>query len=285
MTSYVPFARALRLARLHHHSNRLLIVPLDHPVSTGPIGPPGTSVAALVHTLAATDVDAVVVHKGCLRQLDPTDLCNLSLIVHLSASTAGAPDPDAKVLVTGVEEAVRLGADAVSVHVNLGSREEPRQLADLGAVAERCDRWNVPLLAMMYPRGPAVRDPAEPELVAHAATVAAELGADLVKIPAIGQPAVLAEIVRRCPIPIVVAGGAGLPGLKQLADFVHQALLGGVGGVAVGRNIFGAPDPYRAARLVGELVHRNGDDAPAGGLAELTEEGGEHRGQRQAVLA
>ena len=42
-------------------------------------------------------------------------------MVHLSASTAHAPDPDAKYLVTGVEEAMRLGADAVSVHVNIGS--------------------------------------------------------------------------------------------------------------------------------------------------------------------
>lgn len=47
----------------------------------------------------------------------------MSLILHLNASTAHAPDPDAKHLVTGVEAALRLGADAVSVHINMGSRK------------------------------------------------------------------------------------------------------------------------------------------------------------------
>src|SRR5207244_11143230 len=118
-------------------------------------------------------VVAVVRHTGCLRRIRPERLRDTSLIVHLSASTARAPDPDAKVLVATVEEALRLGADGVSVHVNLGSREEQRQLVDLAVVAEACDRWNVPLLAMMYPRGPRTPDPRDPPLVAHAVAVAA----------------------------------------------------------------------------------------------------------------
>ena len=118
-----------------------------------------------------------------------------------------APDPDAKYLVSGVAEALRLGADAISVHVNLGSAGEREQIADLGAVADACDRWNVPLLAMMYPRGPRIENPRDPELVAHAATLAMDLGADVVKVPFAGTAAEMADVVRACPVPLIVAGG------------------------------------------------------------------------------
>jgi len=144
----------------------------------------GRRVDPLVGVLADSEVDAVVLHKGNLRHVSPRRFTEMSLVVHhLSASTTFATDPDAKVLVASVEEALRMGADGVSVHVNLGSPEEARQIADLAAVADACDRWNLPLMAMMYPRGPQIADPRDPALVAHAATVAADLGADLVKTP------------------------------------------------------------------------------------------------------
>ena len=52
--------------------------------------------------------------------------------MHLSASTSLAPDPNDKVTVTTVEKAIQLGADAVSIHVNLGSETESQMLQELG---------------------------------------------------------------------------------------------------------------------------------------------------------
>jgi 2-amino-4,5-dihydroxy-6-oxo-7-(phosphonooxy)heptanoate synthase len=248
------FARMLRLRRLYRHSGRLLVVPLDHAVSDGPIVPDG-DLDGLLARLAEHAVDAVVLHKGCLRRVRPERFRGMSLIVHLSASTARAPDPDAKYLVAGVEEALRLGADAVSVHVNLGSREEDRQVADLAAVADACDRWNVPLLAMMYPRGPRTADPRDPALVAHAVAVAADLGADLVKTVYPGSVAAMAEVTRTAAVPVLVAGG---PPSAAPGDFfaqVRQALDGGAGGVAVGRNIIRADDVAATTSKLADLVH------------------------------
>jgi DhnA family fructose-bisphosphate aldolase class Ia len=54
------------------------------------------------------------------------------------------------VLVKTVEEAIKFGADAVSVHVNVGAQNESEMLATLGQISERCDYWGMPLLAMMY---------------------------------------------------------------------------------------------------------------------------------------
>jgi 2-amino-4,5-dihydroxy-6-oxo-7-(phosphonooxy)heptanoate synthase len=245
------FARTLRLRRLHHHSDRLFVVPLDHAVSDGPIVPDG-DLDVLVGQITGQDVDAVVLHKGCLRRVHPDRFRTTSLIVHLSASTARATDPDAKYLVAGVAEALRLGADGVSVHVNVGSREESRQIADLAAVAGACDRWNVPLLAMMYPRGPQVSDPRDPALIAHAVAIAAELGADLVKTVYPGSCAAMAAITRGAAVPVLVAGGA--PGTDIFAQ-VRQALDGGAAGVAVGRHIIRADDVAATTRKLADLVH------------------------------
>ncbi|WP_033290862.1 2-amino-3,7-dideoxy-D-threo-hept-6-ulosonate synthase [Amycolatopsis jejuensis] len=249
------FARAVRVRRLHRrHPQRLFFVPLDHSISDGPLIRRG-SLDPLIESLAGTGVDAVILHKGPLRYIRPERFTGLSLIVHLSASTMHAPDPDAKYLVTGVEEAVRLGADAVSVHVNLGSADERRQIADLGAVGAACDRWNVPLLAMMYPRGPKIADPRAPELVMHAATIAVDLGADIVKTPYPGTTPEMADVTRAVPIPLIVAGGPAAGNEDKALTMIRDALDGGAAGTALGRTVFQSADPGAVARKVSALVH------------------------------
>jgi 2-amino-4,5-dihydroxy-6-oxo-7-(phosphooxy)heptanoate synthase len=251
-----PFARQVRLQRLYRHGDqRLFVVPLDHSVSNGPVTG-GRRVNALVGRLAASGVDAVVLHKGSLRYVEHRWFAGMSLVVHLSASTSHAPDPDAKYLVATVEEALRLGADAVSMHVNLGSREEARQVADLARVADACDRWNLPLLAMMYPRGPKIDDPCRPELVAHAATLAADLGADIVKTVYAGSVDEMADVTRDCPVPLVVAGGPRRGSTGELLSYVEDVLRGGAAGVAIGRNIFEAEDPAALAGELASFVHQ-----------------------------
>ncbi|MCT2581794.1 2-amino-4,5-dihydroxy-6-one-heptanoic acid-7-phosphate synthase [Actinophytocola sp. S1-96] len=269
MNSYGTFGRQLRLQRLHKHTDeRLFIVPMDHSVTTGPISG-GGGLSALVRQISANGADAVVLHKGTARQVDHRWFAGTSLIVHLSASTVCAADPDAKYLVASVEESVRLGADAVSVHVNLGSRDERQQISDLALVADQSDRWGVPLLAMMYPRGPKIDDPGNPELIAHAATVAADLGADIVKLPPPNSVSDLADVVDACPIPVVVAGGAPRGDLDQLVSYVDGVMMTGASGVAVGRNIFQAPDATAATRRVAESVHRVAEAIPPARMASL----------------
>ncbi len=275
MTLNLHPARAMRLRRLSRRADgRLVVCPVDHPVSDGPVLPRGRTLDGLLGDLADGGVDAVVVHKGALRRICPERFARLALIVHLSASTARAPDPDAKYLVTGVAEALALGADAVSVHVNLGADDERSQVADLGRVAEQCERWNLPLLAMVYPRGPRVSDPRDPELVAHAVALAAELGADLVKTVFTGTAAEMRDITAGAPVPVLVAGGPRCPDESGVVSFVREALLGGAAGVAMGRNIFQSDDPRKLAEVVSRLVH---------GLPHDRSPGGSH--ERQTVLA
>ncbi|MEU5769040.1 2-amino-3,7-dideoxy-D-threo-hept-6-ulosonate synthase [Streptomyces asoensis] len=239
---------------VHSASGTTFLVPLDHSLADGPVAS-AAGFAGLVESMAANEVDGIIVHKGRVRFLPADALGRLALIVHLNGSTQHAPDVDAKILVGAVEEAVALGADGVSVHINLGSSTEAAQLTDLGTVAAGCARWGLPLLAMVYPRGPRISDPADPVLLAHAANVAADLGADIVKLPYTGSPLTMREVVEASPIPVVTAGGGVLEDSGKFLDVIDSTMESGVLGVAVGRNVFQAPDPGALARSVARRVH------------------------------
>lgn len=262
-TAVLP-GTSVRLARLsRRRDDRLLLVPLDHSVSDGPITTAG-GFQQLVRDVVAGGADGIVVHKGRVRMIDPRTLAHCSLFVHLSASTTHGPDVNAKVLVGDVEEAVRLGADAVSVHVNIGSDTEAAQLADLGTVAAACDRWGMPLLAMIYPRGPRMTVPAGPELVAHVANVAADLGADLVKTVFTAPADAMADVVAASPLPILVAGGQDHR--QGLADFARAAMASGCHGLAVGRRVFTSPVPEQTVRELADILH--GPHTPPASLSD-----------------
>ncbi|HTJ33091.1 MAG TPA: 2-amino-3,7-dideoxy-D-threo-hept-6-ulosonate synthase [Dactylosporangium sp.] len=264
------FARRVRLDRLYRNgSGGLLVVPLDHPISGAPVIHSGRTggLDRLVGELAANGADAVVLHKGALRHVAARRFRDLSLIVHLSAGTGLSADPDAKVLVCGVTEALRLGADAVSVHVNAGAASEDRQLADLGAVAGECERWGVPLLAMVYARGPGIADGRAPRLVAHAAAIAAEFGADLVKTSMPRSVADLEVLTAGCPIPMLAAGGDAADGPAALAHLA-DAMRAGAGGIAAGRLVFNAADPGAMVRRLAALVHDRALTRPLKGISK-----------------
>ncbi len=254
MSSMPLTGKSVRLARLSRPGDgRFLFVPLDHSVSDGPVTT-AAGFGGLVSAIADGGADGVVVHKGRARMIAPALLTRCSLVVHLSASTAHGPDINAKVLVGDVEEAVRLGADAVSVHVNIGSDTEADQLADLGAVASACDRFGMPLMAMVYPRGPRVADPTDPTLVAHVVNIAADLGVDIVKTVLAAPPERMEEVIASSPLPVVVAGGGSTD--RSLYEFAAGAMDLGCAGLAVGRRVFTSPSPEKAVRELASIIHR-----------------------------
>ena len=138
----------------------------------------------------------------------------------------------------------------------------------------------MPLLAMVYPRGPLITDPHDPRLVAHAAIMAADLGADIVKTLYPGSPASMSDVTAACPVPVIVAGGSRMGSADHVLRFVTDALLGGAAGVAIGRNIFTAPDPRVMAGLVTRAVRQF-----AGGLPGEPEQEAGRRYADETVLA
>jgi 2-amino-4,5-dihydroxy-6-oxo-7-(phosphooxy)heptanoate synthase len=261
--------KALRIEALSRpRDGRYVLVPLDHSVADGPIAEAAPFVR-LVRSVTRAGADGIIVHKGRARALSADDLAGASLLVHISASTGHGPDPDAKVLVGDLEDVIRLGASAVSLHINMGSETESRQLRDLGTIAGKCERYGVPLLAMMYPRGRTIPNPRDAAKLAHAANIAADLGADIVKIPQAESAAEMRDVVRSCPIPVVVAGGVPSGDDEALRASVRSLVQAGCSGLAAGRTIFTARDPGAVAALLVGAVHDTSVSLAAADAAQL----------------
>lgn len=258
----------IRIERiLNRNTRRSVMVPMDHGMTLGPIA--GLEdMAKTVNGVVEGGANAIILHKGIVRAGHRRAGKDVGLVVHLSASTSLSPDPNAKTIVTEVEEAIVLGADGVSVHVNLGASNEAQMLADTGRVADECNRWGMPLLAMMYTRGEKIKDPFDVQNVKHAARVAAELGADIVKVVYTGTPDSFAEVVAGCPVPVVIAGGEKMETDRELLDMVRASLQGGGVGVSIGRNVFQHRDPGKMVRAISAIVHDGASVDDAIGILE-----------------
>lgn len=243
-----------RLGRFFDPVNgKTMILPLDHGGSEGLVSGLG-DMGGLLASLGGTAVRAVVLHKGMAQAYSDRLDVDLNLIVHLSAGTKHGLPSYSKALVCSVQEALRLGADAVSVHVNIGNDLEDRMLADLGMVVDEAHQWGVPVIAMVYARGGQIIKEHDPSLVAHCIRLGAELGADMVKVPFSNEQKVFSQAVASCPVPVVVAGGARHADFEDLILMVKNSMQCGIKGVSIGRNVFQHPFPLEAMERLWETV-------------------------------
>ena len=242
-----------RLRRIFRDDRKTVIVPMDHGVTLGPV----EGLENMSHTigdLLKANVDAFVVHKGIARTVNTGEA---GLIVHISASTKHSPDSNRKVRVCSVLEALRLGADAVSVHINIGAPYEAEMLTKLGDVVDECHVYGLPLLAMMYPRGPSIQNEHDRDVVGHVARLGAELGADIVKTNYTGDPESFRKVVSSCPVPLIIAGGPKAKTDHDVLQMVYDANAAGCAGVSIGRNVFQHKVPRNMARALVAVVHDN----------------------------
>ena len=249
--------KQVRLERIvNRESGRTVIIPMDHGATVGPIRGLADMKKA-VQMVVDGGANAIIEHKGMVGSGHRRGGRDIGLIIHLSASTSLGPDPNEKVLVCTVEEAIRLGADAVSIHVNLGAKTEPEMLDHIGTVSRTCMTWGMPLVAMMYTRGEKITNPYDVKYVKHAARVGAELGADIVKCVYTGSPDTFREVTEGCPVPVVIAGGEKMETDREILEMVAGSLDAGGKGVSIGRNAFQHKRPDRIVAAIAKLVHEN----------------------------
>ncbi len=247
----------IRMERItNRDSGRTIIVPMDHGVSVGPI-------EGIIHmkdtinAVANGGANAIIIHKGIITTGHRKHGKDVGLIIHLSASTSLSPYANTKTIVCSVEEAIKFGADAVSVHINIGDEMERVMLKDMGDVARAANEWGMPLIAMVYPRGKVVKNEYDLEVVKHAARVGAELGADMVKISYTGSPESFKKVVEGCHIPVIIAGGPKMDSDLEILNMVHGATEAGGSGVSIGRNIFQHKNPEKIVNAMSKIIHEN----------------------------
>lgn len=239
--------------------DRYFIVPMDHGITLGAVS--GLAeIESTIEGVTRGGADAVLTQKGIASRVHDHKT-DAGYVVHLNGSTAIGPDERDKRLTGTVEDAIRAGADAVSVHINVGSEYEPKQITDLGEITSRASEFGLPVLAMTYARGPDVSDKSETEAyaddLAHAARLGEELGADLIKTSYSGDPASFERVVESTRLPVLIAGGSKGTDRETLS-MVRGAVDAGAAGVSMGRSVFQHESPQRIAEAVSAVVH---DDA------------------------
>ena len=263
----------IRLARLFANpTGNLFGLAIDHFVGydmarhQGLDDLPGT-----LRRLLPTRPDTVTMQPGSARQCWGPYAGRAGLMVQAGTFT---PDDRIHELLCTPEDALRLGADAIAVAIPVNGPSEGGYLRWLSETVRRAAPLELPVVAHVYPRvfdadGP--RIVTDPDGIAWAARCGIECGADVVKIAYSGDEESFTSIVRRCPVPVVAAGGVRVDSLESALGDVAGAMAAGARGAIVGRNIWGSDDPYAAALAYRAVVHEGLDAgaalAPGGRVA------------------
>ena len=234
---------------------RFLVVPMDHGVTLGPVK--GLKdLESTVGALARGGADAVLTQKGVAPRVHAAK-GNAGFIVHLNGSTAIGPDENDKRRTGSLEDAIRVGADAVSFHINVGSTYEPDQMTQLAELTSEAERFGMPVLAMAYARGPNV-DAEDEGAIGHAVRLAEELGAHVVKTGYSGDADTFRHVVESTRLPVVIAGGSRGTD-RETVEMVRGAMDAGAAGVSMGRSLFQHDDPEAITHAVAGVIHDDVD--------------------------
>jgi class I fructose-bisphosphate aldolase len=197
-----------------------------------------------------------------------------SLALMLSASAAGRPQGSVVTPIGSVEEALRLGADAVVVYVALAGENEAEMISYASKIGEACADWGMPFIAEAeFPNAYQALIEANSafgaEYLQRNARLCTELGADIVKVNWSGDQASFEKIIRAADAPVIVAGGT-LVSDEELLKRMEQAVAVGAIGCSVGRNIFQHQNPRAITRALCRVIREKWSAREA--LAELESE-------------
>ena len=252
--------KAIRLKRIIlEKSNSSVICALDHGMTSPTFLNGLIDMNKRVKEAQLGGVNAFMLSKGFAHIVAKDLNRETSFTMLLSSAAAGSPNPNIIVQVGQVEEALRLGADAVVVYVALTGENEPEMIRFLSEVGGECERLGMPFIAEAeYPSAYATLDKLTQEYgyeyLLRNSRLCAELGADVVKTNWPGDAKKFEKIVGATQVPVVVAGGTLIPD-KELLERMEQAIKAGGVGCSVGRNIFEHENPFAIARALGRVIH------------------------------
>ena len=268
----------------------LLVLPIDQGLEHGPadfFSNPDSLDPRYQYELAREGkFSAIALHIGLAEKYFHEFAGDVPLILKLNGKTAVPSDAQAFSPLTGtVEDAVRLGADAVGYTVYVGSPAQDRDFLQFLEVRRAAERFGMPVVVWAYPRGEAVAKKGGKEslyAIDYAARVALELGADIVKLnyPVASEKDAespppyntlhltpgdaFRKVVESAGRALVLVSGGEKVGDPVLLAKVRSSMDAGATGIIFGRNLWQRAKPD-ALRLTRELhaIFREYAQAPA----------------------
>ncbi|TDB59763.1 class I fructose-bisphosphate aldolase [Photorhabdus khanii] len=250
--------RKLRESRLlFPHSNKGLIVPIDHGLTMGPIL--GLqNIDAVEPWINNNYVSAILAHKGVLEKLILRGALrpSIGVILHINGMPTISASPDTKILVASIEAALQLGADAVSIQINFTGKNFEHNLSILGMVTDIAHEAGLPVLTMLYDKVIAESSEIKMERLHHLIRIVTELGSDAIKIGFPDSETSIIEIVslHGSDIKIFFAGGEKTAD-NILINNTKIAISAGASGLCVGRNVFQNLNPQSLLKNLYECIN------------------------------
>jgi class I fructose-bisphosphate aldolase len=274
--------RLYRLLYRHGPANgTLLFLPIDQGLEHGPVdffaNPDSADPAFQLRLAKEGGYSGIVFHIGLAQKYMKDFAGEVPLILKLNGKTNVPSDEYAFSPQTGsVEDAVRLGADAVGYTLYVGSPAQGEDIEQFFRIREDCDRFGMPLIMWAYPRGEAIEAKGGRDslyAVDYAARAACELGADLVKLnlPEFDEQKAkdlpkpydqmrftaqegLEKVVRSAGRTLVLVSGGSRISDEDLLDKVKASMEAGVTGLIFGRNMW--QREFRDALKLTEKIKR-----------------------------
>jgi DhnA family fructose-bisphosphate aldolase class Ia len=243
--------KQIRLERIvDRNTKKTVIVPLVHGIGMGPIE--GIKdIANVVDVVSLAGANSIVLNKGIIRRAHRGAGKDIGLIISLS----GSCDSSDEAQICTVEEAIKLGADAVRASIPARNKIPTCALEMLGNITQKSSEWGVPFIVMVGLEKET--QPGDLALITKGARIGAEMGADLVTVPYPGSMEALRELVGSIPVPVVVKGGEKTGSELRLLEMVKNSMQAGAIGVSVGRNVFQYKKPGNMIKAISAIVHGN----------------------------
>ena len=200
----------------------------------------------------------VIFQKGVAEKYYDLETNKVPLIVKLNGKTdlrEGLDEPYSPQLCS-TDEAVGLGASAVGYTVYVGSQFESKMMQEFSAIEQEAEKHNLPVIAWMYPRGKAVAGKeTSREILAYAARLGLELGADVIKIPYNGNRKDFEWVVKAAgKTRVVMSGGPRTKTKEEFLEIVKDILSVGAIGIAVGRNVWQDGNPLEMSQQLSKVI-------------------------------
>jgi class I fructose-bisphosphate aldolase len=245
----------------------LLILPIDQGLEHGPVdffsNPQAEDPDYQFRLAFEGNFSAIALHIGLAEKYFHQWAGDVPLILKINGKTSIPTDAEAFSGLTGsVEDAVRLGAEAVGYTLYVGSPAQDRDFEQLHRVRIECDRYGMPLIVWAYPRGEAVSKKGGKEslfAIDYSARAALELGADIVKLnypvhsekdaqsPApynnldLDEEAAFRKVVVSAGRAMVLVSGGEKVDDADLLLKVRRSMEAGATGIIFGRNMWQRP--------------------------------------------
>jgi fructose-bisphosphate aldolase / 2-amino-3,7-dideoxy-D-threo-hept-6-ulosonate synthase len=251
--------KSMRLKRVIDPEGVSVICALDHGMTSPQFLEPLADIVARTGEAVAGGANVIMMSKGMIRLAEPAYSPATSLAMLLSASASPGGDRPEVVQIGEVEEALRLGADAVVLFAALEGASEPGMVRTLAGVGRECERLGMPFIAeaefpTTYASVEELKEQYGFEYLRRNVRLCAELGADIVKTNWPGDLESFAKLVEATSgVPVVLAGGSRL-GDRELLWRMEQAVAAGAIGCSVGRNIFMHESPEAITRALSRVI-------------------------------